>query len=189
MTNIKLYEDGGRLIIAIENPDSSIKDLIKGMFGPVISGVEKISNVAPPPKVSDENPPVLPDIATSVSAFNATNIVDETNRLINEQGYRGYITAYVNYNAVWRNKEEFQKKKVREILLSYQTTMRNRDIRNMSDDELKNIIRLSADKVFKNVINACMQQCKILSLEDFLESGRQNLEYAYRACYPIEATA
>lgn len=183
MTNIKLYEDGDRLIISIESPDSSVKDLIKGMFSTVTQNTEKITNVAPPPRPIEDKPPVLPNTNIYNHGGGAMNIVEETTRLIQEQAYKGFLAAYINYNSKCRTLKDEEKIKVKEIILNYQAVMKNRNVTEIPDEELKEIICLGAEKVYKTTINNCMKECNVLSMKDFLESGRKNLEYAYKSCF------
>lgn len=181
MLNIKLYEDGPRLIISLENPDANIKNLVKTMLQGITGNALQIQGVAPVAAPEDKGNPLaacksvpkdVPSMATAVE----------------EQGFRGYCNVCEYYKSHYDKLATDTRQKLLTEIRNFQLFMAQRDIKSIPDAELQDILRQGAEVAFPKAINSCIKETACLTLEDFLASGRRNLEDAYKLCFPLPVT-
>lgn len=175
--NIRLYKDTGRLIISIEDPDASIEQmvcsLLSGIAGKAVQPVP-IEGISPAPEVKDTGNPL-----------NQTGFIKpiDAEALIRNENFEGFCKAY---SFLIKNKNrlaEPDKRKLIGIMNSYKKAMAARDISMIPDDELRYYLKRGGESVFPVTLHNCVVQQGFLSLDDFLQGSRSNLEEAYKCCF------
>lgn len=169
-----IYEDGPRLIYVFNNnPDTRNK--LNALLG-LPSTATAITNVAPPPqKIGYAN-------IEASNEIKQAPVIENPEKLLQEKGFAGFCSIYSYYKQNKQLLASDYRKKIEKIIYDYTTIMRNRDVDQISDEELKCILSLGSKYLFPNSIKSCLQQSGFISLNDFLESGRTNLIDAYLAC-------
>lgn len=172
--SIKMYKDGNRLILVFENTDTEIKDLISKLVGAV--AVKEVANVSP--------------VEVKEEPFQLTNsvIVQDINeeKLIREEGFEGLCKVYQFYKENAAKLNGSRSAKLKQVIMYYMDYYKKRDISAISDEEMTTLLRIGSKYIFPNSMNSCLQQSGFISIDDFLASGRRNLEDAYLACFQID---
>lgn len=175
MQQIKLYEDGNRLIVVFDNTTASVKSLIQS----ILQTAAPVSVPSLEPVKIPEEP--MPNIAVMKPALPEI----KENALLQEKGFAGFCEIYEYYKTYGKQLPIERSDKLRKLINEYAYYCKNRNPEQISDEELKSILKLGAEKVFASTMQSCLQQSGFLSLGDFLESGRTNLIDAYLACFRV----
>lgn len=172
--SIKMYKDGNRLILVFENTDTEIKEMIGKLIGAVT--VKEVTNVAPV-EVKDEPFQLTKSVITE-------DINEE--KLIREEGFEGLCKVYQFYKENAAKLNQSRSAKLKQVIMYYMDYYKKRDMSTIPDEEMMNLLRIGSKYIFPNTMNSCLQQSGFISIDDFLASGRRNLEDAYLACFQID---
>jgi len=179
MINIKIYEDGPRTILVFENTNSKIKDMIQSIITATMGNsppFTQIKDVHPISIVNEQ----LPNIALlEANQSPAINYEISTIDLIETQGFRGYCQGWVYYLQHKNLLKEEQIQRMLDPLNSYTQKLKDTNIETVSDSEIISIIKIGQASVFSKRIPQLLLKSGFASLEDYLNSGRENLIDAY----------
>lgn len=177
MENVKMWNDGNRLILVFENVSVTTKSLIQNMVGAVCSNIPDVA-----PIKTEES--VMPDISAIANGVQLQSVpeINET-KLLQEKGFEGLCELYAYYAKYSSKLAPERKNALHQLVMANCDFYKKRDVTTIPDAELIAILRDGAKYMFPQSMNKCLQQSGFISLEDFLASGRQNLVDAYLACF------
>lgn len=184
LLDMKVYEDGNRVIVAFNNVKPDTKKMIESVLAQVTgqagTKAEKIQNVVPI-NIKEEPAPYIPQDNSSL-AVNA-NIPDiDENLLYQQKGFGGYVEAYQYYCTYMQALNRERALELKAFINLHATRMKNTDPATIPTEELQNILKIGLESIFKGKKNLLLAQSACMGVDAMLAMGRPVLEWAYRIC-------
>lgn len=181
--NMKVYEDGQRTILVFDNVTSKTKDMIKNIVSSVTEGKDIISKQVPNVAPVQIEEPKMPNIEELERNNIETSVPDiDAYSIIKNEKFAGFCKVY-RYFADNKDKMSVsQYEETRKQINAYIINVWQRwNPEQFSDEVLQQILCTGSAYVFGNYMEKIYPQAGCATLNDFLQSGRNNLINAYNA--------
>ncbi len=171
MQNIKIYEDGNRVVVVFENSNASIKNMIQNMIGNITA--KQVQETLVPNIPEDKDMPEIQKMQEVKINNNENNAVTDFDAwaYIKKYGMAGLEKCYENFDKF----DENIKEKISEAGVAYTKNLLRLDEKEMNRTQKINFIFYGKNYVFGTQLNEILSCLGFCTIEDFLQNASDEI--------------